>query len=299
MESARGIVAYGRVRAGLGMSRFLVDFAKAGYEIGGKVPLAAVVAVFDVGESDDGEHDCAAHVDEDVCHGIMDADIEVAVGDNNRFARGRSYRSANDVSHMDGYIGIRGVERYRAEGGDNRVFLHVKAHEGIHCVFEKLPKRTDGHGEAESRDGHVDRRKLQARCLAAIEDVGQGESDACGKKAPKRMEHGVPEGDLYVEGIYFSEDFCSEDEKENDSFKDVGDFYLQFSFEEIGYCEKNENKDAQERVFVPCFENRPDSHDDNDDAQYQINAEQPGLVLCGFFRSGKVAGKCVHGITLS
>ena len=160
-------------------------------KFGGKVPLAAVVAVFDVGESDDGEHDCAAHVDEDVCHGIMDADIEVAVGDNNRFARGRSYRSAN-VSPMDGlYCNSWASALHELEGGDNRVFLHVKAHEGIHCVFEKLPKRTDGHGEAESRDGHVDRRKLQARCLAAIEDVGQGESDACGKKAPKRMEHGL------------------------------------------------------------------------------------------------------------
>lgn len=143
-----GVVAYGRVRAGLGMSRFLVDFAKAGDEVGGKVLLASVIAVFDVGESDDGEHDCAAHVDEDVRHGIMDADIEVAAGNNNRFARGCSYRSANDVSHMDGNIGIRGVERYRAEGGDNRIFLHVKAHEGVHRVFEKFPKRTDGHGKS-------------------------------------------------------------------------------------------------------------------------------------------------------
>ena len=62
------------------------------------------------------------------------------------------------------------------------------------------------------------------------------------------MEHGIPEGDLHVEGVYFSEDFRGEDEKENDSFEDIGDFYLQFSFEKIGYCEKNENKDAQERV---------------------------------------------------
>lgn len=121
--------------------------------------------------------------------------------------------------------------------------------------------------------------ELQLAGLAAVQYVGQGEPDACGKKAPGGMQHGVPEGDLHVERVYLAQDFRREDEAQDDAFEHAGNVDGEPALKHAGNPEQYEHQQAEQRILVAPLEDRAHENAAHDQAKHHIEREHARLFL--------------------
>ena len=142
----------------------------------GKFPFALG---FDIEIADDGKDDGADEIDDEILHGIVDADIEIAA-DAERFlgaVRVHDHDIGN-IRNLHDFIAFCRVEHGAVDCGDDGILLHVLAEKCIGGIFKDLPKHPDGHGKAECGDGKIERGKLEGKFFVAVEHVHKGEADS-------------------------------------------------------------------------------------------------------------------------
>src|SRR5699024_8462598 len=117
-------------------------------------------------------------VDEEILHGVIEADIQIP-------AKAQTFpvhRRIRDIPDNDRVVASCGVQHDRTDGVQHGVLLHIQQKELIHGKLKKLPHNADGHGKTESHNGHKDRRELDGKSLIPVQYVHKGKSDGCHQK---------------------------------------------------------------------------------------------------------------------
>ena len=140
----------------------------AGYdEVFGETLCFAVFGVALVHKiPEDTEDQGAEEVDEEVLHGIGNADIEIAPFDDMNGAVTGDNVGFDNVFDANTGLDIVRVKGDRADACEDDVLLHIHRKEVVHRKFPKLPEHADGHRKAEGDHGEVEGGEVHVLAVA-------------------------------------------------------------------------------------------------------------------------------------
>ena len=199
----------GRVRRG---GVLLLLLAEGRDESPGQLSLAPVL---DIEIPNNAEGHGANKVDEQILHGIIQADIQVAV----KAQVVAVDRHRVDTVYRDGGIAVSGIQHHGGDALNHRVLLHIQMKEPIHTKLEKFPQHTHGHGKAESSQSHIYGGELKLDAAVSVENINEGKAGGCAEKACSGVEHGVPVGVGDEITLQFTQYFCRKYEQKYDDFQ--------------------------------------------------------------------------------
>ena len=175
----------------------------------------ALAAVLHIDEPDDGEHDRADEIDDEILHRVDQADVKIAA----KAEVTPIDRHLRDVVDMNGVIGVGRIEHHRADRMHDGVLLHVESEQHVHREFEELPDHADRHREAERHNRQVQRRQLELHTVRTVEQVDQRKADGGREEAVHRVQHRVPEREDLIERADLAQDLGREHEHQYDDLK--------------------------------------------------------------------------------
>ncbi len=243
--------------------RGLVFFPENRNELSGNFALALVLHVE---EAEEGKNQRADEVDEQIFHGVKQANIEIAVDVQQLTVDSH----ALNVPHLHGNVAGSGVEIGGCKVVDDGVLLHIHAEEIVHGKFKELPEHADGHGEAEGGHGTVGRGHLELDAAVLIENIDHGEADGGGQKAAGGMEHGVPIGMGDVIAVQLAQNGVGKDEQKNDDLQSTGQFDVQLVLHKNGHQKQQQRQHTHIDAFKLPVEDRPDQNGNHNDTQNHI-----------------------------
>ena len=114
---------------------------------------------------------------------------------------------------------------------------------------------------------------MQIKALAAVEQVDQRQPDRRGKKAVERVQHGVPEGEFYIEVAQLAENFGGKNEEQHNDLQRGRDAHAEVGFHKGGDEEEHEREDAERGVGVVAVEELQHRDRDDDQAQHDVDCK--------------------------
>ena len=251
----------------------------AGDEALGSRALLALAA--GVEEAGDGEHHRADEVHEQVLHGVDDADIQIT-------AQAQALAVDDDILNaLDGHhlIGSGGIQRHGVDRVDDSVLLHIRVEEEVHAELKEFPQHADGHGEAERHQRQEEGRQVEGQPLVVIEQQDHGEAHGGGQEAVEGVEHGVPVGDVHIEGVDLPQDLRREDEAQNGDLQRRRQLDPQLHLEPAGDIQQHDGQNTKERALVVVQEQLADQHHQHQNTQ-GVKHDKGASVLPQFPRHG-------------
>ena len=191
------------------------------------------------------------------------------------------------------------IHGYGIKGRDDCVLLHIQSKNRIHSPFKKLPQHTDGHGEAERRNGHVKRRKRHGYPFVFVENIDNGEPDRRKQEAIDGVQDGIPERKCQIVFPNFSQNFRGENEHQNDDLHGIRDFHMELPLHKVRNGKQHQREDADIDVLI-VFVDDLGNHGENDQqAENQIGRQKPFLSF-DRFQIHMIAPKMFlfHGVPL-
>ena len=161
----------------------------------------------------------------------------------------------------------------------------------IHAELEELPQHAHRHGEAESRQRHVNRGELELDPAVAVENVDQRE--ACGgtEKAGGGVQHGVPVGERDEVTLQLAQYLGGEDEQQNNDLQRGGQFDAEILLDEEGQHEQHQYQQADEGALILTADDRGHQCGQHNEPQNQIHGEHGGLAADSRFQIAGLRGK--------
>ncbi len=200
-------------------------------------PAFLLSFVLGIDEPGDGKHHRADEIDEQIFHGVNNADIQIAAK-TQALSVYHNVLNPLDPCHV---IRPGRIQHHAVNGVDDSVFLHIQMEETVHAKLKKLPQNTDGHGEAEGHQRQIKRREFECQPVVVIQQNNQGKSNCRRQKTIKRMEHGIPVRYHHVKSIDFSQNFRRKNKTQN------GDFQRRRQFDAQPYLQPAWNVKQQQR----------------------------------------------------
>ena len=167
----------------------------AGDEALGGGALFALTAGIE--KAGDGEYHRSYKVDQQILHGIDEANIQIAAHPQ-RFPIDDH---VVDPLYRHDPVAAGGIQTGGVDGVYHRVPLHIRMEKTVHPKLEKLPQYADGHGKAESHHSQKERREVEGQLVVVIEQQHHGKAHSGGQKPVDGVEHGVPVGNSDIEGV--------------------------------------------------------------------------------------------------
>ena len=235
----------------------------------------APAPVLDIEVPDGAEHHRADEVHEQVLHGVVQPDVQIAA--EAQFLPIDGHRGDAVDGHRD--VAVGGVQHDGGDGVHDGVLLHIHVEEPVHAELEELPQHAHGHGEAEGRQRHVDRGQLELDTAVAVQNVDECEARGCAEKAGGGVEHGVPVvvGDEVA--FQFAQYLRGEDEQENDDLQGGRQLDAEVLLDEEGQHKQHQHQKADERAFVFAADDGGYQRGQHDQPQHRIYGEHGGLAL--------------------
>ena len=233
--------------------------------------------MLDVEIADGAEYCGADEVNEQVGHGVVQPNIQIAA-DAQLLPVDRHGGNAVDG---DGRIAVGGVQHDGSDGADDGVFLHIHRKQPVHAELKELPQYAHSHGKAECRQRHIDRRKRKLDAAVAIENVDHGEACGGAEKAGGGVQNGIPVGICDKIALQLAQNFGGKDKQQNDDLQCGGQLNAEVLLNKERQHEQDQYQKADERAFILTAQNRGDQYGGHDETQHQIYGKNSGLAANG------------------
>ena len=243
--------------------------------------------MLDIEVADGAEHHCADEVNEQIRHGVVQSDIQIAAEAQLLPVDG----DGGDTVDGDGNIFIGRIQHDGGNGAHHRVLLHVHVEETIHAELEELPQHTHRHGEAESRQRHVNRGELELDPAVAVENVDQREACGGAEKTGGGVQHGVPVGKRDEVALQLAQYLGGEDEQQDNDLQCGGKLDAEVLLDEEGQHEQHQYQQADEGTLIFAADDGGHQRSQHNEPQNQIHGEHGGLAADGRLQVAWLRGK--------
>ena len=210
---------------------------------------------FHVEKADHGEDHRTDEVDQQVAHGINEANIQIAAHPKGGLgAVGVNQNHICNVLHMNRDIPPLRMEGHRMNGLHNGILLHILSHKAVHAPLKKLPQHANGHGKAKGHDRHVKGGQTQHHPLVPVQDIDQREAHGGKEEAIEGVQNVVPERDNHIILLDFAQNFSGVNKEKYDNLQGVRQVNVEPPFNERGNGKENQGQNAGVNVFKIAIE---------------------------------------------
>ena len=237
----------------------------------------AVTSVLDVEVADGAEYHRADEVHEQILHGVVQADVQIAA----EAQLLPVYLHGGDAVDGDGDVAVGGIQHHRGDGVDHGVLLHVHAEQPIHAEFEEFPQHAHRHGKAEGRQRHIDRGQLEFDAAVAVENVDERKAGGGAQEAGGGVQHGVPVVERDEIAFQFAQYLRRENKQQNDDLQRGRQLDAEVLLDEKRQHEQHQHQQAYKGALVFAAEDGGHQRGQHDQPQDRVYGEHGGLAADG------------------